>query len=33
MVAAFSIGHISGCHLNPAVTVSLLLWGSIGDRE
>lgn len=30
MVAAFSIGHISGCHLNPAVTVSLLLSGNCG---
>jgi len=28
MVAAFSIGHISGCHLNPAVTVSLFLSGN-----
>lgn len=30
MVSAFSIGHVSGCHLNPAVTVSLLLSGNCG---
>lgn len=30
MVAAFSIGHVSGCHLNPAVTVSLVLSGNCG---
>ncbi|KAI7838045.1 hypothetical protein COHA_008129 [Chlorella ohadii] len=30
VVSAFSIGHVSGCHLNPAVTVSLLLSGNCG---
>ncbi len=30
MVAAFSIGHVSGCHLNPAVTTSLVLSGNCG---
>ena len=28
MVLAYSIGHISGCHLNPAVTLSLFLTGN-----
>lgn len=30
VVAAFSIGHISGCHLNPAITTSLLVSGNCG---
>lgn len=30
LVSAFSIGHISGCHLNPAVTISLLASGNCG---
>ena len=30
MVLAYAIGHVSGCHLNPAITFSLLLSGSVG---
>ena len=30
---AFSLGHISGCHLNPAVSVSLAVGGRFTKSE
>ena len=33
VAAAYSIGNVSGCHINPAVSISLLVAGKMTARE
>ena len=33
VVMAYAIGPISGCHINPAITVSMLVAGKIKTRD
>jgi aquaporin Z len=33
LVMVYAIGPISGCHINPAITVAMLVGGKIGGRD
>jgi len=33
LVMVYTIGHISGCHINPAITIAMLLNGKIPAKD
>lgn len=33
LAMVFAIGHISGCHINPAITISMLFAGKIKSKD
>ncbi len=33
LVMVYAIGHISGCHINPAITIAMLINKKIGKKD